>query len=120
MTGFLDLLSARTDSEVFQPGEPIYLQGEPGSLLFVLLAGEVDLDIAGETVGSVGPGEVFGEGALLGEPKRATTARARTAVRVAPVGPALYQVLAQRAPEIAAAVLEARRRHSNDSKGDMG
>lgn len=118
MTGFLDLLNARTDAEVFQPGEPIYLQGESGSLLFVLLDGEVDLELGGEIVGSVGPGEIFGEGALLGEPKRSTTARARTATRVSPVGPALYEVLTQRAPEIAAAVSEARRRHDGETNGE--
>jgi CRP-like cAMP-binding protein len=111
MTRFLDLLTVRNDAESFQPGEPIFLEGEPGSLLFVLLEGEVDLERAGEHVATVGTGEIFGEAALLGEPRRATTARARTDVRVAPIGPALYLSLAVRAPEITVAVRRAQLRH---------
>jgi CRP-like cAMP-binding protein len=112
MSTYLDLLARRNDAEAFQPGEPIYLEGEPGSLLFVLLAGAVDLERAGQRVGTVGPGEIFGEAAFLGEALRSTTARARTEARVAPVGPALYQALVERAPEIAFAVRQAQRRHS--------
>jgi CRP-like cAMP-binding protein len=110
---FLSLLATRSDAEAFQPGEPIYLEGAGGSLLFVLLAGEVELERGGETIGVVAAGEIFGESALLGESRRTSTARARTAVTVAPVGPALYQFLVERAPEIASAVRDAERRHQN-------
>jgi CRP-like cAMP-binding protein len=110
MTRLFDLLAARSDSETFEPGEPIYLEGEAGSLLFVLLEGAVELERDGIVIDAVTAGEVFGESVLFGEPARTSTARARTAARVAPVGPALFRDLVHRAPEIAASVATTHRR----------
>jgi len=108
----LETLAHRSDAETFEPGEPIYLEHEPGSLLFLLLEGEVELERDGRPVGEIRAGELFGEEALLGERLRPATARARTAARVVPVGPALYRHLADRDASFAWRVRSARRRRA--------
>jgi putative ABC transport system ATP-binding protein len=59
-------------------GEILFEQGQAGSLIYVVEAGEVEVLRGGEVLGVYGPGEYFGELApLLGFP-RTGTARART------------------------------------------
>lgn len=66
------------DRKVYQPGEAIFRAGQPGYNLYLVQSGRVDLVREGaggaqEKLRSVGPGEVFGELALLtGEPRRAS------------------------------------------------
>jgi CRP-like cAMP-binding protein len=49
---------------------------------FVVLEGEAAASVAGSVVGTVGPGEVVGELAMLGDGHRTATLVARTAMRV--------------------------------------
>ena len=110
MASYFDLLSQRNDAEAFEPGEPIYRETEPGSVGFFLLEGEVTLEKTGLPNEPVTPGQLFGQEALLGEPRRTDTARARTAALVVPIGPALYEHLVHADARIAWGVRAAQRR----------
>ena len=67
----------------------IIQQGEPGNDFYVIVNGEVEVILTKEedgakiTVGQLGPGEFFGEIALLMEVPRTATVVARTEVEVA-------------------------------------
>jgi len=88
------------DAEPFEAGEPIFREGEPASILFLLIEGEVAIERAGRALRSLRPQELFGEEALRGERVRRTTARARLASRVLPLGRARFEQLAARRPEL--------------------
>ncbi|MDQ3735451.1 MAG: cyclic nucleotide-binding domain-containing protein [Actinomycetota bacterium] len=64
-------------------GAELVRQGEPGSELFLLLDGVLEVLVDGEPVAELGPGAVGGERALLEGGTRTSTLRARTKVRVA-------------------------------------
>jgi NADH dehydrogenase len=76
----------------YRPGDDIFLEGSPGTHFYVIDSGEVEVlhhDDKGEPnqiVDVLGPGEFFGEMALLDNQPRGVTARARTAVDVMVMG----------------------------------
>jgi Cyclic nucleotide-binding domain len=64
-------------------GECLVEQGEPGTDMFMLLDGVLQVEIDGEPVAEIGSGAVFGELAVLGDGRRTATLRAVRASRVA-------------------------------------
>jgi CRP-like cAMP-binding protein len=65
-----------------EAGAELCHEGEFEQHAFVVLDGEASASIGGSTVGSVGPGEVVGELAMLGDGHRKATLVARTSLRV--------------------------------------
>ncbi len=64
-------------------GRQIMTQGAKGRECFFVVSGDVDVERDGESIGSVGPGELVGEIAMLvGGHQRMATARARTDCQV--------------------------------------
>jgi len=68
---------------LYQPGEAILRAGTAGNCAFVIADGEVDVKHPGsdKVVDTMGPGEVFGELALLTDQMRSADIVARTEVR---------------------------------------
>ena len=106
----IETLAQRSDAESFEPGEPIYREREPGSVAFLLVEGEVVVESEGHADEIVSSGQLFGEAALFGERQRHDSARAVTAARVVPIGPALYESLAASDSSFAWTVRTARSR----------
>jgi MFS family permease len=63
-------------------GRDVVTQGSPGSSLFVVVSGAADVVGDLDHVGSLGPGDTFGEIAVLRAVPRTATVRARTALEV--------------------------------------
>ncbi|MBW3561070.1 MAG: cyclic nucleotide-binding domain-containing protein [Actinobacteria bacterium] len=64
-------------------GEALVEQGAWGSDLFLLLDGQLSVEIDGEAIAEVGPGAILGERAILEGGKRTSTLRAVTPAKVA-------------------------------------
>jgi CRP-like cAMP-binding protein len=87
-------------------GQVLVHAGDPGSGLFVILAGSAVVEARGETMIEVGPGEFVGELALLvPEATRSARVRAKTDVRCLAIFAGDFQVLLEDEPRIALAML---------------
>ena len=71
----------------YRTGEKIFAQGDAADSVLYVQKGRVKLSVVSQTgkeavVGVLGPGDFFGEGALVGQPVRLATATAMTGSRV--------------------------------------
>lgn len=66
-------LAAQIRNRAYAPGKPVCSQGEAGQSMFVLMRGRAEVVIDEGAIGTLQPGEVFGEMSLLtGRPRSAT------------------------------------------------
>ena len=59
-------------------GDTIFTAGDPGETLYVVQQGEVEILAGDELLDTLGPGEIFGEMALIDHEPRSASARAKT------------------------------------------
>jgi CRP-like cAMP-binding protein len=64
-------------------GETLVTEGEPATEFFVLLEGEAVVERGGSAVRTLGPGDFFGEVALVARTRRTATVTATEPSRVA-------------------------------------
>ena len=82
--GALEHLAATMRSRRFKRGEVLFHLGDPGDALFVIVSGEVKISLPSDTgeeaiLATLGPGQVFGELALLDGSPRSASATALVA-----------------------------------------
>ncbi|HZT07687.1 MAG TPA: DUF1003 domain-containing protein [Chloroflexota bacterium] len=88
-------------------GQIVFSQGDRGDALYVIEAGEAQVQRDGRMdVATLGPGEVFGEMAILAEEPRSATVLARTPLTLWRLWRADVHDLVQASPQFAAALRE--------------
>ncbi len=75
-------VAARFEVKAVEPGVRLVGEGATGSSFFVLREGEVSVTVGGEEIASFGPGDFFGEMALLREGRRSASVTTTSPVRV--------------------------------------
>jgi len=80
----ITLLLFCAESLSFRKGEVIFREGDPGTIFYAILAGEVQIrrEASGKVLAVLKPGEVFGEMAVLDNYPRSATAIALSPVEV--------------------------------------
>jgi CRP-like cAMP-binding protein len=78
----LSALNPPPEELTVEPGESIVREGHLDHEWYVVIEGEASVSTRGEVLGVLGPGEHFGEIAILSREPRRFTVRALTAMRV--------------------------------------
>jgi CRP-like cAMP-binding protein len=89
-----------------EAGEVIFREYDMGSEMYVILEGEVDLQIGEKVVETLGPGEPFGEMALIDQSPRVGTAIARTACKLAVIPEKRFLFMVQTTPHFALQIMK--------------
>jgi NADH:ubiquinone reductase (H+-translocating) len=83
----------------YEPGEIVFEEGDAGDSLYMILAGEVEVrkrfGAEPQVVRTLGPGEYFGEMALLGRDPRSAGTRALSALDVLVLPASDFSALAE-------------------------
>ena len=94
--------------EIDLPEDKVLMkQGEHGREFFVLIDGTVDVIQDGRTVKSMGPGDFFGEIALITKIPRSATVKATSPLRTLVIDDRAFRGLLDHSPEIQLSVLKA-------------
>ena len=104
---FLERLAGEFMERRYPAGDPIAEEGEAGRTFFVIESGEATVTVHGQEVGRLGPGDAFGEMALIDKSARSATVRADTDVHGYQLPVWSFRPFVESHPEMAWALLEA-------------
>jgi CRP-like cAMP-binding protein len=90
----------------FPAGSVIFNKDDPGTAMYIIAAGEVELAYDEQRSVRIGPGESFGEMALIDRRPRSTGATAATDVELHSISQGLFLVLTQETPYFALEVMQ--------------
>jgi CRP/FNR family transcriptional regulator, cyclic AMP receptor protein len=97
----------RLADEVDVPaGKVLTKEGDPGNEFFMIIDGAVRIERGGKVLRTMGPGEFFGDIALVVERPRMATATAEADSRLLAVGHREFHSLMDRFPSIRISVLD--------------
>jgi CRP-like cAMP-binding protein len=102
----LEFVARSVTERVYEPGTTIVRQGEPGIGFFLIVDGQVEVARDGHRLRELGPGEFFGEMALLEERARTATVTAVTRTRCLQLVRWDFRALLQEHPHLAIRILE--------------
>jgi CRP-like cAMP-binding protein len=106
------LLANRIKVEEYEAGQIVFHMGEMGDTFYVIEVGEVEVlapEMGGQTVGVInrlGPGDFFGEIALLRAVPRTATIRTVTPTRLLAISREDFDLVVQKYPSIAHSLAE--------------
>jgi CRP/FNR family transcriptional regulator, cyclic AMP receptor protein len=114
----LSNIARLTDDLEVPAGSVLCKQGARGEEFFVIIDGEATVTRGGKAVATVGPGDFFGEIALLEHVTRTATVTAATALRFFVVSDRAFQSVLQTDPTIERKVMRALARRLVSNSGD--
>jgi CRP-like cAMP-binding protein len=113
---FLDRLAEEFNERTYAPGELMAEEGERGRTFFVIESGEAAVLVDGNEVRRLGPGDSFGEMALIDKAARSATVRAETEVRGYQMPVFSFRPIVESHPEMTWALLEALAQRVRDAE----
>ena len=117
---FLQRLAAEFMERDFSAGETVAREGDTGRTFFVIESGELTVNVHGHDVGRLGPGDSFGEMALIDKSARSATVTAETDVHAYQLPVWNFRPIVEQHPEVSWALLEqlAERVRTAESRND--
>jgi NADH dehydrogenase len=106
--------------ERFEPGQTVFREGDVGDRIYIVLAGRAEVMRGDRKLAEVGPGEFFGEMALLDSAPRNATIRCKEATTVLGIPKREFGLLAANVPGLRDTFADVmRRRNINVNVGPL-
>jgi CRP-like cAMP-binding protein len=103
----LQSLAEEFNERRFSAGDKIALEGEGGLMFFVVESGELNVEVHGAPVATMGPGSSFGEIALIDRRPRTATVSASSDVKAYGLPVFVFRPFVEARPQVAWKLLEA-------------
>lgn len=103
----LTKIASLVDEIEMPAGRTLAVEGRPGRECFVIADGEAVVTLQGDEIAHLGPGDVFGEMALIDHGPRSATVRATSPMRLFVLDPRNFSTLLARHRSVARKVLQA-------------
>ena len=103
----LETIARTVHERTFNPGDTVATEGEGGVGFFVIKEGNAKVAVGGQEVRTLGPGDHFGEIALITEGPRTASVTAETELRCYGLTPWEFRPLVQTNAGIAWKILQA-------------
>jgi CRP-like cAMP-binding protein len=116
----LKKLAAEAHDVVFEAGKHLADDDAFGTTFFVVIEGSLEVSVRGTPVRKLGPGDYFGEMALIDREYRSATVVAETASRCLVFSRPVLRPFAYKHPEVAWALLELMVKRVREAEGRTG
>jgi CRP-like cAMP-binding protein len=112
----LAAVARQTDEIDVREGETLAREGDVGREFFVIIDGTAEVVRGDDRIAELGPGDFFGEMALVGDDRRMATVRATKPMRVIVMTRQSFREMDRSMPKVHATIVEAieARRASGD------
>ncbi len=100
-----ELFSHETDLLALSAGQTLFKEGEPGELMYVLMAGTAEIIVNGRVVETAGVGAIIGEMGMIDEGARSATVVAKSECKFVPIDRKRFNFLIQQTPHFALHVM---------------
>jgi CRP-like cAMP-binding protein len=90
----------------YAPNSTIFTEGESGAQMFAIRRGKVAVRVRGQTVDTLGEGEVFGEMALLDQAVRTATVVTLEETELVAIDKAQFYLLVRQNPHFALQLMQ--------------
>jgi CRP-like cAMP-binding protein len=100
-----ELFSHETELVELSAGQPLFKEGEPGDLMYVLMAGAAAIQVHGRVVETAEAGAILGEMAMIDDGVRSATVVAKSDCRLVPIDRRRFNFLVQQTPNFALHVM---------------
>ena len=101
----LEVFKESTDLVSYPSGSVIFEEGGDAEFMYVVMEGEINLSLHGQTIAVVSPGAIVGEMALLDSSVRSATATAASDCSLVPIDIHSFKSLIQYTPDFALHVM---------------
>ena len=103
----IDIFKNAPGATELKAGDVVFTKGEPADVMYAVVDGELEVEVNGHTVATIGPGQIVGEMALIDrhETPRTATVRALTDAKVVSVDEDEFLRLVHRTPFFALQLL---------------
>jgi CRP/FNR family transcriptional regulator, cyclic AMP receptor protein len=95
------LVNAGSPGITYAPGEVIFKEGDKADKMYVVLSGELEVQLQGTVIDTIGAGSTFGEMALIDGSPRSATVIAKTTSEVAAIDEKTFIFLVDEMPYFA-------------------
>lgn len=101
----IHIFDRATDFTEHKAGDVIFNQGDEAHSMYVIIEGEVEIDILPDLQETVDKGGFFGEMALITDEPRSATVRAKTDVKLVAVDERRFDFMVQETPGFAITIM---------------
>ena len=91
----------------YPPGSIVFNQGDPGSCMYVVQSGVIEMLIGDKVVEVCGPNEAIGFMSVIDEAPRSSTARVREAVELSVIDQRRFRFMVDEVPNFALYIMGA-------------
>lgn len=92
-------------TQLYRAGHKFFRTGDHGEVMYVVTQGEVEIILRGKLLEVVGPGNIFGEMAIIDDRERSAEAIARTDVKAIAIDQERFLFLTRNDPMFALRVM---------------
>jgi CRP/FNR family cyclic AMP-dependent transcriptional regulator len=105
-SSILSMLQKVGSPRTYQPGEKVFIEGSPGTTMYVVLDGNIEIHVGGKSMEVAGRGAIIGEMALIDSSTRSATVVAKDYCVLAQVNQSQFLSLMEKIPSFALSVMK--------------